>query len=236
LLAATKEENADRRRSRSLLELGVGPETARVGGAFMTNPPSDVLEDENAPPPSAVTNLSPKCLAMLGDLMREMPNDFDFQAETQRRRVLLQTSDGDISQDSSAGDNATDTGVNNSTASSEFDTSYFGHCRGLNFGLLNPKFIANADGTPATDIQGTPMVKFTLPRGHTAKIKLDFRFIDDFIRHGAQYEFAVFIDDRVDDMMCDEDDYEVVPCPPRGTTATESTRKPWVWCRTPGWK
>ena len=69
------------------------------------------------------------------------------------------------------------------------------------------------DGS-ALDIENTPMVKFTLPRGYMAKVKLDFRFIEDFIRHGQQYEVAVFVDDRVNDMKCKEEDFAGVPCPP----------------------
>ena len=186
-------------RRRTLLEIGVGEESDRVGGSFLPKPPVDGTEDDDVI--SDVTNLSPKGVAMLGELLNNLPHDPEYVEEMNRRRLLLQD-DADA--------NATSA---NATAS-EFDTSYFGACAGLNFGLLNPKFIANEDGTPATDIQGTPMVKFTLPRGHTAKVKLDFRFIDDFIRHGQQYEVAVFIDDRVDDIMCAEDDYERVPCPP----------------------
>ena len=48
-------------------------------------------------------------------------------------------------------------------------------------------------------------------------MKLDFRFIDDFIRHGAQYEVALFVDDYVNDMMCPVDEFERVPCPPWDT-------------------
>ena len=43
-----------------------------------------------------------------------------------------------------------------------FDTTYFGECKGENFDLLNPTFIMDANGEPAVDIQGTPMVKYTL--------------------------------------------------------------------------
>ena len=206
--AALSDEVANQRR-RSLLAIGAGEEARRVGGSYLPRPPGFDFTDEDAAVRDAAvhdaTGLSLRGMKELGDLVAAMPVEPTYVEEMSRRRVLLQDA-ADADADATEG-NAT-------TGDAIFDTKYFGECKGLNFGLLNPKFIENPDGSVATDIQGTPMVKFTLPRGHNARVKLDWRFIDDFIRHGQQYELAVFIDERVNDMTCDEADYEQVPCPP----------------------
>ena len=206
--AALSDEAVNQRR-RSLLAIGAGEEARRVGGGYLPKPPGFEFSGEDAAARDAAvrnaTGLSLRGMQELGDLIAAMPAEPTYVEEMSRRRVLLQDA-------ADAGANATE---GNATAGDAvFDTTYFGECKGLNFDVLNPKFIENPDGSIATDIQGTPMVKFTLPRGHNARVKLDWRFIDDFIRHGQQYELAVFIDDRVNDMMCDEADYEQVPCPP----------------------
>ena len=208
LQASLSDEAANQRR-RSLLEIGAGEEARRVGGGYLPKPPGFEFSGEDAAARDAAvrnaTGLSLRGMQELGELIAAMPVEPTYVEEMSRRRVLLQDA-GD------AGANATE---GNATAGDAvFDTAYFGECKGLNFDLLKPKFIENLDGSPAIDIQGTPMVKFKLPRGHNARVKLDWRFIDDFIRHGQQYELAVFIDDRVNDMECDEADYEQVPCPP----------------------
>ena len=198
LLLAYNESTSDRRRS--LLELGEGAEADRIGGVYK---PKAHKYDQD---------ISYEAVQKLGEYVAALPREETYVEEMGRRRRLLQ--------DAAAADapaaNVTE-GDNTTTVATGFDTTYFGECKGENFDLLNPTFIMDANGEPAVDIQGTPMVKYTLPRGYMAKIKFDWRFIDDFIRHGQQYELSLFVDDRVNDMMCDEADFEKVPCPPWDT-------------------
>jgi hypothetical protein len=201
LQVAFNASNANRRRS--LLEMGPGSEDERVGGVY-----------EGGARTKYDQVISEEAMQRLGDTISAMDTLPGRNEEMQRRRRLLQIGGANIAADLDIAATGGNQQVSNSTGPAQFDATYFGECKGDNFAELNPTFIMGADGMPATDIEGTPMVKYTLPRNYIAKIKLDFRFIDDFIRHGQQYEVSLFIDDRVNDMMCAEADFERVPCPP----------------------
>ena len=210
LLLAYNESQADRRRS--LLEIAPAPSPA---GANDRNAYGDEF---GAPRINKYSQkISPAALEKLGEhVSRIREESSPFTWEWNRRRLLQDT--GEVTPDNSTNLNTDDgTNATDGEGTGTFDTSYFGECMGLNFDLLKPEFVMDDEGMPATDIEGTPMVKFTVPRNHIAKVKLDFRFIDDFIRHGQQYEVAIFVDDRVNDMMCNEEDFEKVPCPPWDT-------------------
>ena len=216
LLLAYNESTSDRRRS--LLELGEAEEDLRIGGEYASKPRK------------YAQGISRSAVDKLGEYVSALPRMETYGDEMRRRRRLLQDPAADPADPEAgagaeadpnaavdadyASDYADGDANDNVTVVEAFDTNYFGECKGTNFDLLKPEFIMDEDGEPALDIENTPMVKFTLPRGYMAKVKLDFRFIDDFIRHGQQYEVAVFVDDRVNDMKCKEEDFARVPCPP----------------------
>jgi len=102
----------------------------------------------------------------------------------------------------------------NSTESGD-PFEYMGACENRNFDLLNPTFILSDDGTNvAVDENDVPLMKFTLPRGHTATINLDWRFINEELKYGEHYELLIFTDPVIDDTICATSDYKTVPCPP----------------------
>lgn len=91
-------------------------------------------------------------------------------------------------------------------------------CENKNWELLNPTFILDSDGqNVAVDDENIPLMKFTLPRGHTARIKLDWRLIDENLKYGEHYELLIFTNPVIDDTRCAESDYKSVPCPPWDT-------------------
>ena len=73
-------------------------------------------------------------------------------------------------------------------------------CENKNWELLNPTFILDSDGqNVAVDDENIPLMKFTLPRGHTARIKLDWRLIDENLKYGEHYELLIFTNPVIDD-------------------------------------
>ena len=94
-------------------------------------------------------------------------------------------------------------------------------CENKNWELLNPTFILDSDGqNVAVDDENIPLMKFTLPRGHTARIKLDWRLIDENLKYGEHYELLIFTNPVIDDTRCAESDYKSVIAVHRGTRQT----------------
>ena len=117
------------------------------------------------------------------------------------------------------------------------------HCLGDGFDILNPKFVYieeesddddkddEEDTGPrikAVDAEGTPLVKYSLPRFHIARLTFDFRDVAPEIRYGEHFEVSIFASDKVDKVLCEKGtaEHKKVPCPP-GTRATASTGRRW---------
>jgi hypothetical protein len=82
--------------------------------------------------------------------------------EMQRRRRLLQIGGADLSADLDKLATGNQNQVQNDTKSEGFDTAYFGECKGVNFADINPVFIMDPSGMPATDIEGTTSGSLTI--------------------------------------------------------------------------
>jgi len=107
----------------------------------------------------------------------------------------------------------------NSTGPTDpFSYMGIGACKNENWELLDPTFILSSDETTvAVDEDNIPLMKFTLKRGHTARITLDWRSINDVLKYGEHYEFLIFTDPVIDDTLCTASEYKTVPCPPWDT-------------------
>ena len=105
------------------------------------------------------------------------------------------------------------------------------HCLGDGFEILNPQFVYieeesddddkddEEDTGPrikAVDAEGTPLVKYSLPRFHIARLTFDFRDVAPEIRYGEHFEVSVFASDKVDKVLCEKGtpEHKKVPCPP----------------------
>ena len=91
----------------------------------------------------------------------------------------------------------------------------FGRCAPSNFEGLQPSFVLDADTLErTTDVEGTWLVYYTVPRDYTAKLQFDFRNISAALIYGEHYEVMVFTGDYSTQTVCSVDDYQAVPCPP----------------------
>lgn len=107
---------------------------------------------------------------------------------------------------------------NNTTPTDPFSYIGIGACSNTNWDLLNPTFILSSDGiTVGVDENNIPLMKFTLKRGHTARITMDWRETSDELIYGEHFEFLIFTNPVIDDTLCAENDYKTVPCPPWDT-------------------
>ena len=105
------------------------------------------------------------------------------------------------------------------------------HCLGDGFDILNPQFVyieEESDGDDkddeedtgprikAVDAEGTPLVKYSLPRFHIARLTFDFRDVAPEIRYGEHFEVSIFASDKVDKVLCEKGtaEHKKVPCPP----------------------
>ena len=120
---------------------------------------------------------SAAAVAKLGEYVAAMPHQPARKEEMARRRKLLQVDPTASANDDAAFAAATAAAAaaDGNTTTTTADWSYFGECKGSNLEYLNPTFVMDPDGNPAVDIEGTPMVKFTLPRNFIAKARGSLR-------------------------------------------------------------
>ena len=123
--------------------------------------------------------------------------------EDQRRKLLESASAP--APDPNVDPNATD----------PFNYMGMGGCQNKNWHLLQPQFIKADNNINVTvDEENIPLTMFTLPRGHTAKIKFDWRSIDPDLVYGDHFELLIFTDPAVRTTKCAESEFKTVPCPP----------------------
>lgn len=174
---------------------------------------------------SPLARSNDECLADLITFWRIMPVSFDliekvFEKMTNatdvpaaareaakagfdaRRRNLLQVT----------ADNAT---MPDPNATDPFNYMGIGGCQNKNWELLNPSFILSDNNVNVTvDEENIPLVMFTLPRGHSAKVRIDWRNISEELEYGDHYELLIFTDPALQQTTCPESEFKDVPCPP----------------------
>ena len=135
----------------------------------------------------------------------------EVESQIAAGRALLQIDTTNTSSPSAPSANATG-------PTDPFEYMGMGSCTNRNWELLDPAFIMSDDGnTVAVDEMNIPLMKFTLPRGHTAKVRLDWRTINEELKYGEHYELLIFTNPVIDDVLCPASDYKTVPCPPWDT-------------------
>ena len=166
-----------------------------------------------------------ECSADLITFWRVMPVSFDLIEKTYYKTINATGRDTEwlreVESQIAAGRtllqiDTTNTSSSNATGPTDpFDYMGMGSCTNKNWELLNPTFILSDDNSiAAVDENNIPLMKFTLPRGHTAKLRLDWRTINENLKYGEHYELLIFTNPVIDDTLCPASEYKSVPCPP----------------------
>ena len=116
---------------------------------------------------------------------------------------------------------SSDTGgaeASSSALESAFDLlSSYACCDPKNYDALKPDFVTDSSGVstePITDVEGTELVYFQVPRNYIVKLTFDFRNISEELIYGDHYEVGIFTGDYSQQSACAPADYQAVPCPP----------------------